>query len=164
MVTYTLFSDTQKEIISFNRCATVLGALWIDEPPKYNEWWARDINFDKGTWMLSIRNTKDDAEYMLWDCRNTGYIDTSSIVLSSMNVVGHVPMRYFFWWSLCVMYEYFKLWWAQVQLWYLIRKMYITTKLRPYRSRISRCYAKLRKTLQKRVETVKEPSNPPETR
>lgn len=163
MVTYTIFSDTQKEIVSFKRCASPLTAFQAPAP-EFTEWWANDVNLGESTWMLSVRTTSEGPEYLLWDSKNTGYLNSSAVVLSSANVIGKVPMRYFFWWAVLIMYEYLKLQWVHVQLWCMLRKMYITTKLRPYRSRISRCCVRLRRRLLGSVSKGTHSSNQPETR
>jgi hypothetical protein len=160
MATYSVSSDTQREIVSFNPCTTPIAAF-AQKAPAFDEWWATDVNLGGSTWMLSARYTKDAVEYVIWDSRNTGYINTSSIVLTSAQILGRVPMSYFVWWSLCVVWEYLKMWWVNVQLWFLLRKMYVTSRVRPYRSRIVKYYGTLRKRLPGRAGTVSASSSPP---
>lgn len=163
MATYSVSSDTQREIVSFKPCIIPIVAF-SQNAPAFNEWWATDVNLGGSTWMLSARYTKDTVEYILWNSRNSGYINSSCIALTSVNIIGVIPMSYFVWWSFCVVWEYLKLWWANVQIWFLLRKMYITSRVRPYRSRIVKYYARVRKMLPGRAETVSAPSSPPEPR
>lgn len=161
MVSYAVSSDIQP--LDFNTCCTPVGAL-STPAPAFTEWWATDVNLGDSTWMLSARHTKDSVEYVIWDARNSAYINTSCIVLSSSNVIGKIPMRYFVWWVLCILWEYIKMWWTYIQLEYMLWKMYITMRVRPYRSRMSKYCARLRKMWQARVETTATPSSPPEPR
>ena len=160
MATYSISSDTQREIVSFNPCTTPITAF-TQKAPEFKEWWATDVNLGGSTWMLSARYTKESVEYVIWDSRTTGYINSSSIVLTSANILGRVPMSYFIWWSLCVVWEYLKVWWMNVRLWFLLRKMYLTSRVRPYRSRIAKYYGTLRKKLPARAGTVSAASSPP---
>jgi len=160
MATYSVSSDTQREIVSFNPCTTPITAF-AQKAPEFKEWWATDVNLGGSTWMLSARYTKESVEYVIWDSRNTGYINSSSIVLTSANILGRVPMSYFVWWSLYVVWEYLKVWWMNVRLWFLLRKMYLTSRARPYRSRIVKYYGTLRKKLPGRAGTVSAASSPP---
>ena len=97
-------SNESNACVAFYTFYTPFGIATIPTP-QFEKWWSIDVNFGDGQWMFSIRKTKRSTDYMIWNSRHTGYINTSGIILNSSDVPKRLPLIYFAAWSISTMYK-----------------------------------------------------------
>lgn len=97
-------SNESNACIAFHTFYTPFGIATIT-PPQFEKWWCIDVNFGDCEWMFSIRRNKKNTDYMIWNTKHTGYINTSGIILNSTDVPKRLPLAYFAAWSMSTMYN-----------------------------------------------------------